>query len=236
MSDPVIASGSTITDDRPRFVQDLARWRFFLSPDQQQIFDVATAVLWQFDPSQCQTSPLVQPDELLLSFQDFVRQYIPTISRQSPRAENQDMPYRGEKLHAFFEEFNGHRVVLLGEGRGGSLGGSGSGEMPPSEFLDPPCSEWSFTTLEQGLDVFASLDILQNISMDSEPDGSPPPETLVTIIPFDDQTDKGEHEHASTDPGDPSSAIAVLLLASVAIGLAVLALLGTHFRFTPPWR
>jgi hypothetical protein len=220
-----------MTDKRCRFVRDLARWRYFLSPDQQQVFDIATSVLWQFDPSECESSTLVQPDELLLSFQDFVRQYIPTISKQSPRPENRDMPYRGEELHALFEESNGHRGAPSVEGRGGSLGGSGSGELPPLEFLDPPCSDESCTTLEQGLDVLASLDILQDNSMDSEPDGSSPPGMFVAVIPVDDQTDEGEHENTSTEPGDTSSALAILLLASVAIGLAILALLGTQFRF-----
>ncbi|KAH6649487.1 hypothetical protein F5144DRAFT_553163 [Chaetomium tenue] len=211
--------------NRVEFVHDLARWRYFLPSDQQRIFDAATAVLWQFDPSRCPILPLVQPDQLLFAFQDFVRQFIPTISKQDPRREYQDMPYHGEELHTMFEESNHQRRSPPVEGRKGSFGGNGSGELLPSEFLDPPYSDAPFTTLDQGLDVLEYLDIFQGIFIDSEPDGSSTPGMFAGCDPGEDQTEEGEpHEDAVTDPGD-RSALVVLLLASVAIGLAILALL-----------
>lgn len=119
------------------------------------------------------------------------------------------------------------------QGRRGSVGGSGSGELPPSEFLDPPYCDKPFTTLDQGLDDLASLDIFQDIFMDSEPDEGSTPEMFVGFTTSEDQTDEGERDDVSTDPEGSSSSLAVLLLASVAIGLAILALLGiTHLRFT----
>ncbi|EAQ91957.1 hypothetical protein CHGG_00192 [Chaetomium globosum CBS 148.51] len=95
------------------------------------------------------------------------------------------------------------------------------------DFLDPPYYDASFTTLDQGLDVLASLlEIFQDIFMDSEPDGSITPGMFVGFDPVEDQIEEGEPpEDASADPGGPSSAVVVLLLASVAIGLAILALL-----------
>lgn len=63
--------------------------------------------------------------------------------------------------------------------------------------------------------------------MDSEPDGSITPGMFVGFDPVEDQIEEGEPpEDASADPGGPSSAVVVLLLASVTIGLAILALLG----------
>ncbi|KAK3290981.1 uncharacterized protein B0H64DRAFT_411079 [Chaetomium fimeti] len=212
--------------DRVQFVQDLARWRHVLCVDQQQIFDVVTAVLWDFDPSQWNMSfPLVQPDELLLSFQDFVRQFIPTIPKQGSRPHDQEMPYQEDELHAVFGEPDYRRGIALVRGRGNALGGSGSGELLPSEFMDPPCSDGSFTTLEQGLDVLTSLAILYDPFWESGPDDSPTPAMLGAFVPVDDENDDGEHHHASTHPEELSSELVVLLLASVAIGLVILALL-----------
>ena len=87
----------------------------------------------------------------------------------------------------------------------------GSGKLEPSEHLDPPDTDCSFRTIEQGLDVLASMDILHG----NGPGGGPP-----------EYAPEGEDEDNEVATGESVSGTVIVLLASVAISLLLLALHG----------
>ena len=92
------------------------------------------------------------------------------------------------------------------------------------EFLDPPDPNWSFRTLEQCLDVLASLDIFQDFCPDSELEENASPDT--TNGQYHDQ----QHTEVPGFPVEEISSLVIVLLASVAISLVILALLGTFLH------
>ena len=166
----------------------------------------------------CRDPLATQPDELLFSFQDFVRRFIPTSSDTAPDYKEKEKPF--EELRTIFDRGATPRATFSPEGGDDHAGGSGG--CSPLEFLDPPDPDWSFRTFEQCLDVLASLDIFQDFCLDPE----------VEEKASSGTTNGQYHNQQNTDvadsPREELSPLVIVLLASVAISLVILVLLGTY--------
>ncbi|KAK0616660.1 hypothetical protein B0T14DRAFT_604902 [Immersiella caudata] len=204
--------------DKVQFVDDLARWRHFLSPGEQKIFDVAAAALWNFVTGTHGNSKEVMPSELLHDFQDFVGRVMAIAPSEmpSPKAADETL----EELRTAFDQSMSTSVSESPEG--GPRSFAGGGKSAPLELLDPPDdtdTDWSFKTLGQGLDVLASLDIGEDPGLNKEPSGN---------IPHDQNHDcpLDEDLHSAEDS---VSDVVIILLASVAVSLFILALLALRY-------
>lgn len=132
---------------------------------------------------------------------------MPNIPSGNPSHRQMEKPL--EELQTVFDQPSPTAAAMPSERSEHPLFG-GSGNLEPLEFLDPPDTDTSFQVIEQGLDVLASMDTLHDIG----PGGGAPQDTP-----------RGQDDGES-GAKDTVSGVVRILLASIAIGLLLLALLG----------
>jgi hypothetical protein len=195
-----------------------------LAPEERDIFDFAATVLWPFDPEKSSSNQHgVERDDLLFSFRDFVRRFIPNLGRGAPSQRHRDTSDR--EWNGMLDHHAPSGTAQTPIYRDGASGGGG--EPPPLEFLDPPDTDSALDELDRSLDDLAALGAFL--------DGCPGPGGCDDsgADAFGSANSQGsdlpqQTSFAHLGLESASDLVVILLLASVAIGLALLTMIGIY--------